>query len=213
MRHLLKKAAAFMLVTSASFTASAEILLEDGGDMTNRGNESLIFEFDNINPHNAILINFDLFIFDSWDGQCDDRPSVCNDYFGMEVNGVSHRWTFNRTTGAQYLGDDTVENDMDKIQGSYNDVNSWGAIDVLYTDFFDGFYIPHTASTFSIRFFGEGLQGIQDEAWAVNNLTVKTVNDEQLDFGQSFLINEVPVSLSLASLLGLVPLLRARRKS
>lgn len=206
-----KTIAALLFTSSISFAANADILMENGGDMTNYGNDSIVYSFDNIGEHDAVLVNFDLFVFDSWDGQCENKPSTCNDYFGMEVNGAKHLWTFNRTTGAKYLGDETVENDIDKIQGSYNDVNSWGAIDVWYTDFFDGFYIPHAASTFEIRFFGEGLQGLHDESWAVNNLTIKTVQDEQLDFGQSFLVNEVPVPLSAMSLLAIFPLLRNRR--
>ena len=97
--------AAGLLITP--FLSQAEIIHSTGGELVEKGNESVVYSFDNLSPHDAVFVNFDLYVLDSWDPLCEEasRSGTCNDFFGIEINGEIHKWTFNRTVGAIYYND------------------------------------------------------------------------------------------------------------
>ncbi len=152
----------------------------------------------------AATIKFDLYVTDSWDG---NQGGVGPDYFTFEADGNA-------------LLDATFAN-VSSYQQSYSAGNPLGGPAVAaYTDAdevntlgynfygnsvykFGGSganaaftYVP-TSTTLSLSFAGSGLQGVSDEGWGIDNVSVEAVPE--------------PASMA-AIAMGLAAVARKRRK-
>jgi hypothetical protein len=131
-------------------------------------------------PHNAVNIGFLLAAIDSLDGE-GTYPS--GDYFRIKLDGV----TIFRESLANALKSQIQS--YVPAPGSelarHQDLGFSGP-GSYYTDSAYNFAleprmqgIPHSSSTLTLEFMieGVGIQGFNDESWAIDNLTVVTTND------------------------------------
>ena len=198
------------------FFSQGEVVFSNPGDsveLVEKGNESVVYSFDNLTDHDAIFVNFDLYVLDSWDSLCPEGTvtGVCNDFFGVEINGEVHKWAFNRTQGAIYYNDQSLPVYSDFNTGSFGGSERWGPIDSFYENFNNGLYIPHTADSFEIRFFGEGLQPIDDESWAITNLSITSFKEGEYSKNGAFDVSDVPGGIGLG-VLAMLPFFCGVRK-
>ena len=207
MRLLLKTIFSGVLL-AASASSFADVLIENGGDSVQRGNSEYVFSFDNLSEHNKVLLNFDLYVLDSWDGL--SSSSYGQDFFGFKIDdGTEHVWSF-AYGFSQYMNDPSKPKDDTYLTGNFNN-SKWGARDQYYENFYNGFYIPHTSSELTITFFGRGLQGITDESWIADSIRVETTNELSFDTASSFLLEDVSAPFMIGSLFLLAaPLLRKK---
>ncbi len=141
------------------------------GDYSNGG---VTINVNGLAPHSQVYLNFDLYILDSWDGS--QISSVGPDYFGFSLNGNTQEWTFDN-----FFADGYNETNPDTIfvSGSYNGIYTWqtNGPDRLFINYNNGFAISDSNSSISLYFYGRGLQGLNDESWRVENVTISTNAD------------------------------------
>ena len=155
-------------------------------------NDDLTFTLDDLPPHSAVTIAFDLYIIRSWDGNQVNYP--------LTGTMVSLPWAVNEVVGpdiwefrveGQVLLHTTFSNwERLGFRQAYpdwypnGDFPAWAgatAVNTLgYT--FDGepmdatyhleFTIPHTGSRFESGFSASSLQIGEDESWGLDNVTV-----------------------------------------
>ena len=109
-----------------------------------------------------VSLLFDLFAIDSWDG---NNETWGLDYFG--INGdYTNEWTVARSTSNAtqtfpYSPSET---------GDFGYNSGW--TDDIYRDVSIAFM--HTGDTLDLNFYGRNLQGITDESWGLDNVSVNT---------------------------------------
>ena len=189
-------------LTSAN--SQAEILAKDIMDYENRSSDSVEYNFSNISPHNKLLLNFDLFIMDSWDGY---RPEQgINDRFILQIDGVDYTWVF---------GANSNNTDSDFIRGDWNGVTTWGDDkDLYFDDFYDGFVFEHSSDTLNITFYDKGLTGgVNNESWRVTDIDVEVVMNYALPISDMSNYTDVPVPWLVSVMPILLFAASRRRKS
>jgi len=154
-------------------------------------NHSVRLTLSDLPDHNRLRIAFNFIPIKSWDGSTSVIPGTTNkigpDQFSVKL------------TGDRTLFSGTFCNHLDHGEGWQQtfpgvlpqDVNVAGAGRVA-ADVFgyngpaettDAVYyldmtIPHTANVVQLVFAAEGLQGINDESWAIDNVRVEVFNIE-----------------------------------
>jgi hypothetical protein len=110
----------------------------------------------------TILLQFDLYIIDSWDGS---EPTYGPDYFRMFVNG---NMIFNETFANQHNYQTYREPDIGRFQMGF---------DQRYVDSIYHMSIPFdfNGPSMEIFFQGVGLQGVNDESWGLDNVRLSVV--------------------------------------
>lgn len=163
--NLIKLTVGFAVVCFAGI-ASADIVYTNS-DLGEKAEEDVVIELTGLEAHTQLSVNFDLYIYDSWDGH---TGSYCDDFFGMNVDGEVKAWSFDN-----FGGEETNTVVADEV-GNFNAINYWGEIDRIFNDYNGGFVYDHTGSEATIVFggFGAGFQCVDDESWSVKNLVVAT---------------------------------------
>ena len=158
-------------LTLAATSASATMIVAGGGSAGAQGNTSVTFTASNLAAHSAVTVNFDLTIFDSWDGG--PVTHCCgSDTFGIRVDGIE---VFNATfDNIHPLTSHETNTETASSTGNFNHINTWGPIDRHFVDYAGGFVFAHTASTIDVTFFGHGLQHMNDESWSLSNVDIAT---------------------------------------
>ena len=156
----------FLIMLCFAGSALAGIIYTDTDLGVYAENDSLLINLNGLSGHTQVTINFDLYIYDSWDGNDTDYGP---DYFGLSVDGVIHEWTFNNN--APNTGDESntvIANATGELYG-----NIWpNHPDREFLNYNGGFSFNHDASNLSVQFFGRNLQPIDDESWQVKNLVI-----------------------------------------
>ena len=145
-------------------------------------NDSLQFVINNLPIHDSILVSADLYLFDSWDGNCGGEQGP--DYWGMHANGGG----LFRTTFSNFpFGSQTCSN-VQAYPGSVGSSNAWGTgaelrnlpaimwnapISTKYTF---SRSLNHNSSSLKLSFFGNNLQA--DESWGIDNVTISTITNK-----------------------------------
>ena len=133
----------------------------------NFGNGSRTLTLTGLGAHTEITLDFELHLNNSWDGN--GIPICCGiDIVDVSVAGgptLLHS-TFSNTGQYQtypsfYPGPNNPSGTGATIGGG----NSMYALSYTF---------PHTGSTFSVDFTGIGLQGLGDESWGLDNVTVSS---------------------------------------
>lgn len=168
--------ATFAVIAAASNPALATTTIYTAADLGTYSNGGpATINITGLASHNQITIDFDLFIYDSWDGQ--DGGAAGPDLFGFTVDGTDYSWSFdNFYPSSPY----ETNLDTDFTTGNFNSINTWGAIDRYFDDYKDEFTLAHSGSTLSLRFWGSGLQGLNDESWSVKDLELTTNASNQV---------------------------------
>ncbi|MFG0260743.1 MAG: hypothetical protein ACF8LK_10390 [Phycisphaerales bacterium JB041] len=113
-------------------------------------------------PH--YTLKFDLYAFDSWDG---DGPNYGPDIFEVQVNGlVLLRETISNGDKPQSMR----APDVGPEHMAYS--SAWA--DSIYRNITLTFDHPGDANRLNITWFGKGLQGVYDESWAIDNVSLTT---------------------------------------
>ncbi|GAX60558.1 endoglucanase [Candidatus Scalindua japonica] len=115
-----------------------------------------------IGSHTALALEFDLYLFSTWDG---NNTTFGPDFFSLsgDVNGS---WTFtnHQPQGQSYPGSP----DLIPFGSGADATHVYLGLDPTGTG--DDFQISHTASTFSVTFGGPTDQ--IDEWWGIDNVRV-----------------------------------------
>jgi hypothetical protein len=134
------------------------------------------------------LLLFDFYCLDSWDGYANDGP----DRFMVFINTVSHlNTTFaNQHQYQDYPQQPTLGPEFLGFTGGFRDS--------IYRDMAIPFD-PGTATSLTVRFYGEVMQGMNDESWGIDNVRIY------------YAPVPTPGSLALAAVGGAVLIRRKRR--
>ena len=128
------------------------------------GNDSISLNLQNLPAHQAIILSFDLYQIDSWDGS------------GTR-NGPD---SFSIGTGTQFNNvlDTTLPNSefQPTLTGALGFYSRFS--DSIYRSFNDGFIIAHEDSNLTVNFQGRGLQTLDDESWGLDNISVKVLTQD-----------------------------------
>ena len=161
----------FLLSLLFSVSANAALIAQDLSTAAHASNTSETFSFSGLGSHSQITLNFDLYVYDSWDG---NHWYWGDDYFGVKVDGVElFKYTFSNFAPNTSSESNT---EVATSTGNYNTVNTWGEIDRFFDDYADGFTIAHNSSTLDITFFGMGLQNLNDESWKVVDIDISSAS-------------------------------------
>lgn len=129
------------------------------GDYTLSGSTTLIIN--DLPPHTEVVLEFDLYLFNTWDGE---NLTYGKDYFSLSGD-VTGSWTF---TNHQAEGQ-TYPGSPDEVYGSGSSATHvYRGLDPTGTG--DQFIIDHTGDTFSVTFGGPTTQS--DEQWGIDNVRV-----------------------------------------
>ena len=132
----------------------------------NFGNDVVTLSLSGLPVHDTITVNFDLILWDSWDGE---NTRWGKDYQGLEAdNTLVYEYTFSNFSQTNQTNPDLSRQLYGKFGGN------WYWKDSLYENYNDGFTFNHTASTLTLSFYGRHLQGLRDESWAIDNIRVSS---------------------------------------
>ncbi len=112
--------------------------------------------------HNVTL-TFDFYAIDSWDGS--DPTHGGPDIFGISGD-YNNMWAV--TSGGS---GDTFPYSPDET-GHFGYNSNW--TDDIYRDIIINF--SHTGDNLTLNFYGSGLQGLEDESWGIDNVSVISGN-------------------------------------
>jgi hypothetical protein len=132
------------------------------------GNETVSLTLNNLPAHATVTVSLDLLILQAWDGQGPFGPNI----WGVKVNGGSEvfRATFSNTSSTQsYPGPLTAVNRAGTGAAEfgtlfYPDGDSVYRVNLTFV---------HSAPSLTLHFFAEGLPGLTNEAWGLDNVEVK----------------------------------------
>ena len=128
------------------------------------GNHTIALSLQNLPTHQAIMLLFDFYQIDSWDG---NSTLYGPDYFSIG-------------TGTQLddIIDTTLPNSefQPTLNGDFGFNSSFN--DSIYRSFNNGFIIAHEDPELTINFRGRGLQSLADESWGLDNVSVKVLTSD-----------------------------------
>jgi hypothetical protein len=141
------------------------------------GNDTLSLSLSGLPAHTQVRLSFDLYIFDSWDG---NDTTWGPDIWDLSIAGgrnIIHT-TFGSVADQAYPGmypggsypARTGASENNTLGHSYRPPVYWG--DSVYNLSFE---VPHSASSVVFQFTGSGLQGLSDESWGLDNVQVEVV--------------------------------------
>lgn len=114
--------------------------------------------------HSQVLLEFDLYLFNTWDG---NNTGFGPDFFSLSGD-VTGSWTF---TNHQPEGQ-TYPGSPDEIYGSgASATHVYRGLDPTGTG--DGFLVSHSSDTFAVTFAGPTDQ--TDEQWGIDNVRVTLI--------------------------------------
>jgi gliding motility-associated-like protein len=162
-------------------------------------NDSLQFIASNLPVHDSVFVSADLYLFDSWDGNCGGIQGP--DYWGINVNGGG----LFRTTFSNYpFGSQTCSN-VQAYPGSVGSSNAWGTSadlrnlpaimwnEAISTKYNFSKALNHSSSNLILSFFGNNLQA--DESWGIDNVNISTImNRPQVTWSTGATSNSITVS-------------------
>lgn len=142
------------------------------------GNDTVRLTLGSLPAHTGIRVKFNLFILKSWDGL---GAFCCGpDVWNSSIDGVGTllNTTFSNTGGSgnttqSYPGTYPGASNPERTGAAENNTlgySFWG--DSVYNL---SFTFPHTADSVSLTFTGTGLQGISDESWGLDNVSIQLV--------------------------------------
>ena len=134
----------------------------------------------NMAPHSRVRLEFDLYLIRSWDGSV---SGFGPDIFRVVVPGVSTllSTTFSLTDNKQAYpqtypsslawGGAAGAAERGTLGYSYGSSADWGS-DAVYRLQFE---FQHSSKTLTVNFAGSGLEGVQNEAWGLDNVLVRGI--------------------------------------
>lgn len=148
-------------------------------------NETVSLTVGDLPTHTDLVVTFDLFIIESWDGNGDLGPGpdrwalqIRNSTFLMDATFSTHGVSNYGTDFPQSYSDNwPIGNNYEAFTGA-EEINTLGYyhsghyMDSVYEM---SFTFQHTNKSIILDFFASGLQNIEDESWGIDNISVETV--------------------------------------
>ncbi len=132
----------------------------------NFGNDTVTLSLEGLPAHDTITVNFDLILWDSWDGE---NTRWGKDYQGLEADNTQvYEYTFSNFSQTNQTNPDLSR----QLYGKFGGTQHWQ--DSLYENYNDGFTFDHTGSSLTLSFYGRHLQSLGDESWAIDNIRVSS---------------------------------------
>ncbi|HHB75784.1 MAG TPA: PEP-CTERM sorting domain-containing protein [Desulfobulbus sp.] len=133
------------------------------------GNDTATLSLTGLPTHDAVTVNFDLILWDSWDGE---STRWGKDYQGLTADNTQvYEYTFSNFSQTNQTNPDLSR----QLYGKFGGTRRWQ--DSLYENYNDGFSFDHTASTLTLSFYGRCLQSLGDESWSIDNIRVYADNN------------------------------------
>ncbi len=144
-------------------------------------NASVQLTLDELQPHQSVRVEFDLYIMRTWDGNNDTKPGNGPDIVTVSIDGIIQiRTTFSNVNGlADHMQayPDSYPGGSHPAGTGASGINTLGYVpgsshhngDSTYRLVFD---IPHTAGSVRFEVRAQGLSPIPDEFWGVDNVRV-----------------------------------------
>jgi hypothetical protein len=139
------------------------------------GNQTVSLTLGSLPAHDSVTLSFDLFVINSWDGVGPNGPDVWT--LGVEGGPMLLNTTF---SNVEELG--RKQSYPDSYPGAEYPAGTGAAeIDTLgYTYYGNSVYhleysFAHSDDSIVFNFSASGLQGINDESWGIDNVTVDVV--------------------------------------
>jgi hypothetical protein len=146
------------------------------------GNETLNLNLGCLPQHDQIILSFDLYIIDTWDGSrtgsggdtCGGWSTLGPDIWELSIDsGDTLLYTTfsnsNRPYGQAYPAWYPDENHPARTGAEENNTLGYGWDSVYKLTF----SFPHTANSLTLNFSGSGLQCLDDESWGIDNVKVE----------------------------------------
>ena len=130
------------------------------------GNETVSLNLTNLPAHIRVSLRFDLYVIDSWDGNSEPGP----DRFQVG-RGESLINLFDETF-AQGAALERQSYQVTQPERQGTNLGFTGFRDAIYRDLNKGFSFQHTEDSLTLNFSGNGLQGLDDESWGIDNVRV-----------------------------------------
>lgn len=136
-----------------------------------------------LDAHDFVLVEFDLYLFDSWDkhytGTSPSNPGTVNSAWNPDIARVSMDGAVTNDFSLEYgrnvltdlMNDSTYS--LTK-SGEFGGAATWTGR-VLDEVFHVSVLLAHTASTLNLSFTSLGGNGLNDESFALDNVRVSTV--------------------------------------
>lgn len=164
------------LVDSAWTPATSAIAPKGRRFLGRFGNETVTLRLTDLPAHRALWLSFDLYVIESWDGLSSSRT----DEWGLRVGDNAPPLIL--TNFANCTDNRTQAYPANVGEGSYPPRT--GAAEQNTLGYGSGgcwsdsvyrlqFFIPHDQSTLELAFFGQLLEGISNESWGIDNLSVE----------------------------------------
>ena len=152
-------------------------------------NETVLLTLGSLVPHSALILSFDLYVIQSWDGNGESEPPFGQfgiDIFNLNVdnNALLLDTTFRNVPFPSQSFPDTYTGDYNTTP--HNDprtgavANNTLGYPVDFPHFGDAIYhfefpFSNADSTVQLSFSGIGLQEVWDESWGLDNVRVNIV--------------------------------------
>ena len=136
------------------------------------GNQTVSVTLNNLPPHTGIELHFDFFAIDSWDGS--DPTFGGPDEFLVGL-GASIDDLFKEDFVFFNRGNPAQSYTITEEEAPAGNRGFGGFADAIYRDLNNGFSFPHQSATVTFNFTGQGLQGLADESWGIDNVSVVLV--------------------------------------
>ena len=143
------------------------------------GNDTVSLSLNSLPTHKAVTLSFDLFVINTWDGN-DSNPGEGPDIWDLSVVGGP---TLLHTTFQNYpRAGDPTQSFPDNYPGGNHPART-GAVENNTLGYINNgipmdsvyhmsFTLPHTADSLTLNFTAQGLQGLDDESWGFDNVSV-----------------------------------------
>lgn len=192
---------------AAGFSSSARTTANGETFLGRFAKGSLTLSLADLAAHDALTLDFDLYIIESWDGNGPSGGGA--DYFGVEIDGTQVLYT----NFAQYVGRNTQA--YPNNGGALGDGGTFAPKTGAYAqnhlgygtgNFGDSTYrisltLAHDAPYATVRFTSLQSQSLSDESWGLDNVSVSITP-----------VPEPSAWAMLAGGLGLIGTLAARRR-
>jgi hypothetical protein len=143
--------------------------------------EEVTLNFDNLPAHQSVTVSFDLYIIRSWDG--DGSQGAGPDVWSLNTSTATlFQTTFSNFNGTN--GSFIPQHYPDSSTGSVVHPGRTGAVENNTLGYTNGepqdsvyrlsFTFNHRGNLLLLRFAGQGLQGVSDESWGLDNVEVRT---------------------------------------
>ncbi len=140
------------------------------------GNDTVRFSLNNLPAHEQAVISFDLFVIQSWDGNYGAGPDIW-DLTAPDAPNLLHT-TFSNAGGLNQSYPDLYPGGNNPPRTGATESNTLG-----YSPWGDTVYplsytFPHTEAGLGLDFSAAGLQGLSDESWGLDNVSVGIITGE-----------------------------------